>query len=133
MQVKQIAGSLGITAETVRYYTRIGLVTPFKNSLNGYKDYSEADIQRLRFIVNARHLGFSIEDIAAIIQEADKGLSPCPMVRSLIKTRLEELDRRFLEMQALRDSMQKALKDWQAEPDKAPTGAMVCHLINSCS
>lgn len=129
MRVGQLAQRLGITGDTVRFYTRIGYVHPVKNKNNGYKEYSETDEKRLRFILSARQLGFTVEDIGQIIGEAEKGKAPCPLVRRLIDQRLRETDQRFAETVALRERMKTAVADWQHKPDKAPTGEMICHLI----
>ena len=72
--VKQIADALEISADSVRYYTRIGFLVPSK-SHNGYKYYRSADVTRLRFILSARSLGFSVvfagQDLPAF-QKASK-------------------------------------------------------------
>ncbi|WP_414829978.1 MerR family transcriptional regulator [Alteromonas sp. H39] len=130
MTVNEIATSLATTADTVRYYTRLGLVTPGKSD-NGYKFYSNSDQSRLRFILSARQLGFSVKDIKQILQEADHGKSACPLVRKLIKTRLDETEKQFQEMLQLRKRMKRALKQWDVMEDKAPTSHMVCHLIEN--
>lgn len=131
MKVKQIAHAAGVTADTVRYYTRIGYIHPLRNKTNGYKEYSESDLARLHFILSSRQLGFSVEDIGQIIGEAEKGKAPCPLVRRLIDKRLYETEQRFAETLALRIRMQKAIEDWSNKPDKSPTGHMICHLIES--
>jgi len=130
MTVNEIATSLATTADTVRYYTRLGLVTPGKSD-NGYKFYSNNDQSRLRFILSARQLGFSVKDIKQILQEADHGKSACPLVRKLIKARLDETEKQFQEMLQLRKRMKSALKQWDVMEDKAPTSHMVCHLIEN--
>lgn len=130
MTVNEIATLLATTADTVRYYTRLGLVTPGKSD-NGYKFYSNSDQSRLRFILSARQLGFSVKDIKQILQEADHGKSACPMVRKLIKARLDETEKQFQEMLQLRKRMKRALKQWDVMEDKAPTSYMVCHLIEN--
>ncbi|GFD67305.1 MerR family transcriptional regulator [Alteromonas sp. KUL106] len=130
MTVNEIATSLATTADTVRYYTRLGLVTPGKSD-NGYKFYSNSDQSRLRFILSARQLGFSVKDIKQILQEADHGKSACALVRKLIKTRLDETEKQFQEMLQLRKRMKRALKQWDVMEDKAPTSHMVCHLIEN--
>jgi DNA-binding transcriptional MerR regulator len=61
MTVSELAEVLLITPDTVRYYTRVGFLSPAKNSSNGYKDYGESDQHRLRFILSARQLGFSVK------------------------------------------------------------------------
>ena len=133
MQVQEVANNLGVTPDTVRYYTRAGLLHPFKNSTNGYNDYGKHDRHRLRFILSARHLGFSIADIEQILEHADKGESPCQLVRQLIEDRLEEVDRRFDDMARLKRRMETAVEAWRDEPDRAPTGDMICYLIESFS
>lgn len=131
MRVNQVAEILEVSVGTVRYYTRIGFITPSKNSSNGYKEYSQADVQRLRFIISARHLGFTVEDIGEILGEAGKGKTACPLVRKLIEQRLAEIEKRFTETQCLLKRMQAALRDWEGKPDKSPTGHMICHLIEN--
>ena len=90
MRVKELANKLDITPETVRYYTRIGYLNPPNEE------------RYLRFILNARRLGFSVKDIGELLCHADKGRSPCPAARSLIIERLKETEQRFQEAQELR-------------------------------
>lgn len=133
MRVAELADSLAITPDTVRYYTRVGYLTPKKNRANGYKKYDENDQQRLRFILSARQLGFSVSDIGHILAEADKGKSPCPMTRELLEKRLDETEQRFQETVTLRNRMKAAVDSWRSKPDKVPTGKMICHLIEEFS
>mgnify|MGYP003641843449 CR=1 FL=1 len=133
MKVVEMARRLGVTTDTVRFYTRINVLNPPKNQTNGYREYGEADLHRLRFVLSARQLGFSVDDIQKIISHADKKKSPCPTVRELIEKRLHEIERQFLETQLLRDRMQKAVGEWSQKPDKVPTGHMICHLIEDFS
>jgi DNA-binding transcriptional MerR regulator len=129
MRVIQLAKKLGVSSDTVRYYTRIGLLKPAKNQDNGYNNYTTNDYQRIRFILNARHIGFSVKDIKTILREADNGKSSCPTVRQLLKKRLHETERQFREVLKLRNRMKAAIEDWQDKPDLEPSGDMVCHLI----
>jgi DNA-binding transcriptional MerR regulator len=130
MKVTELAKSLDTTSDTVRYYTRLKLLKPVK-SVNGYKFYSEKEVLRLKFILSARKLGFSVEDIKQILTEAKEGNSACPLVRSLIKERLEETEKQFQAMLTLRLKMTRAVSQWEKMDDKAPTSQMVCHLIES--
>ena len=59
MYVKQLAKLMGVTADTVRHYTRIGLLHPIRSEENGYQEYTKQDQQRLKFIISSRQLGFS--------------------------------------------------------------------------
>lgn len=129
MRVSKLAVQLGITPDTVRYYTRVGFLSPSKNSQNGYKEYGESDLKRLSFILSARQLGFSVDDIGEILDKASKGDAACPLVRDILETRLKETEKKFRQTLALRERMQSALEDWKSKPDKAPSGHMICHLI----
>jgi DNA-binding transcriptional MerR regulator len=95
MRVKELANKLDITPETVRYYTRIGYLNPPNERGNNYRDYGPNEERYLRFILNARRLGFSVKDIGELLCHADKGRSPCPAARSLIIERLKETEQRF--------------------------------------
>lgn len=131
MNVKQFAARFSISSDTVRYYTRIGYLTPKKNKNNGYREYLDKDKNRLKFILAARQLEFSVEDIGLILDEASKGRSACPLVREIIEKRLKETEIRFLQTVELRKKMVKASKKWETQPNREPTGSEVCHLIEN--
>lgn len=133
MRVKEVAEKLSVTADTVRFYTRIKLLNPQTNSHNRYKEYSKADVERLKFIVASRALGFTVDDITTIVAKADDHKSPCPMVRNIIEKRLEETERQFQDLIALRARMIAAIEQWENIPDRVPNGHMVCHMIESFS
>ena len=129
MRVNQLAKEIGITGDTVRFYTRIGYLSPSKNPSNGYKEYSQKDERLLRFILSARQLGFSVEDIGQILDTTNHGRSPCPLVRELIRQRLAETEKGFEVSAQLRWRMMEAIEAWSRKPDREPTGDMICRLI----
>ena len=129
MRVTELAKAMNTTPDTVRYYTRIGLIVPIKSPDNGYKTYSEKVQQRLKFILSARHLDFSVEEIKDILAESDKGHTACPLVREIVEHRLAETEKQFQATLLLREKLRNAINDWQSKPNKAPTGHMICHLI----
>ena len=129
MKVQGIAKAAQVSADTVRHYTRLGLLNPQRNPANGYKEYDSEDLSRLSFIVRARDLGFSLADIQHIFSKADEGDSPCPMVRTIIEDRLVEVKRKLDEMAAMYERMKMAVKDWSEMEDSEPCGRHVCHLI----
>lgn len=131
MRVIEVAKKLGTTADTVRFYTRIELLQPKVNPHNRYKEYSQSDIERLKFIVSARQLGFTVDDIKLILNKAQKNQSPCPSVRKIIEQRLEETERQFAELVRTRERMKRAIQQWQTMEDKMPTGTMICHMIEN--
>ncbi|GHE22389.1 MerR family transcriptional regulator [Halomonas urumqiensis] len=131
MKVSQLARQAGVTAETVRHYTREGLLTPTRHPENGYQLYAQGDLERLRFIQRARTLGFGVAEIRDILEHADHGDSPCPMVRDLLADRLPEIRARIDELEALAQRMEQALDAWAEMPDGTPDGHSLCRLIES--
>lgn len=129
MKVTELARTAGVTAETVRHYTRQGLLRPIRDPDNGYQLFDQQDLGRLRFIQRARTLGFSLKEIAKILEHADQGDSPCPMVRDLLAARLPQIHARIQELQALAERMEHAMQDWARMPDGAPDGHSICRLI----
>ena len=133
MKVSELANALNTTSDTVRHYTKIGLLKPTKRSDNGYKFYNQAQQQRLGFILTARHLGFTVKDITEIFNETDKSNPACPIVRDIIEKRLVEVEQKFQQMQTMMQLMQQARNEWQNLPDKAPDSHSICHLIDAFS
>ncbi|MDT8895114.1 MerR family transcriptional regulator [Halomonas sp. I1] len=131
MKVSELARRTGVTAETVRHYTREGLLAPERDPDNGYQRYDDTDLERLRFIQRARTLGFSVAEIRQILEHADHGDSPCPLVRDLMAERLPEIRARIRELEALASRMEQALSAWSDMPDGTPDGHSLCRLIES--
>jgi len=131
MKVSELAVLLNITPDTVRFYTRAGFLSPIKNSINGYKEYSKTDKDRLRFIVNARQIGFSVKDIEQIFNHAEQDGSACPTVRKLVEERLQQTEVKFQQIKELRDNMKNAIDQWRSLPDKSSSNEIICHLIES--
>ncbi len=126
-----LAKKTDVPLYTIRHYTRIGLLHPSRNTQNNYKFYQPADAVRLRFIVAAKELGFTLAEITQILDRAEHGTSPCPMVREIIVQRIEENKRKIKEMQKLQKKMERALGEWNDLNDSMPDGTSVCRLIES--
>ncbi|RMJ02991.1 HTH-type transcriptional regulator ZntR [Marinobacter litoralis] len=129
MKVKELATAADVTPDTVRFYTREGLLRPSRNPDNNYQYYDAEDLRRLRFARKARQLGFSLPEIRQILGQADEHHSPCPMVRDVFEQRLAEVEREIAELQQLRTRMVSALSAWQEMPDGTPDGHTICRLI----
>ncbi|TMO06857.1 MULTISPECIES: MerR family transcriptional regulator [unclassified Pseudoalteromonas] len=130
MYVKQLAKLMNVTADTVRHYTRVGLLNPVRSAENSYQEYTKQDQQRLKFIISARQLGFSLKDIQQIVDESEQGNCPCPLTRKLIAKRLEETEVLFQETLKLRNRMHAAITQWETSVDGA-NASDVCSLIES--
>lgn len=129
MKVGELAKAAGVTGETVRHYTREGLIHSTRNPNNGYQQYDAAALKRIRFIQQARLLGFSLKQIAEIFEQSDSGDSPCPLVRDLLRQKVPETKRQIAELQAHLAKMEAALATWEEMEDGIPNGHSICCLI----
>ena len=130
-QVKQLARLCKVPVDTVRHYTRIGLLKPDRDPVNGYYQYRISDSRRLDFIKKAKSLGYSLKEIEHILAESRKGKSPCPLVRELISQRIQENRAHLEQLMELQLRMENALTSWEKMPDGVPNGESICHLIES--
>lgn len=130
-QVKELANLCKVPADTVRHYTRIGLLRPDRDPVNGYYKYRHSDSKRLDFIKKAKKLGYSLKEIEHILAESRKGKSPCPMVRELISRRIRENRAHLEQLMELQIRMEHALASWEKMPDGVPDGISICHLIET--
>lgn len=126
-----LAKDSDVPIHTVRHYTKIGLLKPSRNKTNNYKVYQPADVTLLRFIKNAKELGFTLQEISKILNEAGKGNSPCPLVREIIEKHIIENHRKIKQMRERQNKMEKARESWTTMKNALPNGHSVCHLIES--
>ena len=105
MNIGQASEASGVSQRMIRHYEKIGLIPEAPRRDSGYCDYSPADLHRLRFIANARDLGFPIEEIRTLLTLwSDRGRSSAE-VKALASARAEELHRKAVALEAMRRTL----------------------------
>ncbi len=102
LKIGELASAAGVSTDTVRYYERLGLLPGASRSRAGYRLYTNADVERLRFVKQAQAFGFSLDEIKELLPGREAGLSECRRVRDLVGSKLEEIDARLAELRAFR-------------------------------
>ncbi len=105
LRVAQLAETVGVSGDTIRYYERAGLLPRPTRTRSGYRTYGAEAIDRLRFIQGAQRLGLRLKDIADLLSVRDTGQCPCEPAEQLLRRRLAELDAELARLQALRADM----------------------------
>lgn len=90
-----------LPVKTIRYYEDIGLVRPLRSE-NGYRDFSDTDLQRLKFLQRARSLGFSIEECRELLSLYEDGNRASADVKAITQSKISEIDRKIDELRSLR-------------------------------
>ena len=109
MQIGQLAHAAGVAVDTVRYYEKQGLL-PAPPRRGAYRAYAREDVQRLRFIRRAKALGFTLDEIAGLLQLSAHRNDDMGAVRQAAQARLDEIDRRIAELERVRAGLRQVLE-----------------------
>jgi DNA-binding transcriptional MerR regulator len=131
MTVRELAKRAGVPPHVVRYYTQRGLLNPQRNARNRYRYYAASDLYRLQFVCRAKRVGFTLSDIKMVLGDADRGISPCPEVRRLVRVRAQENEERLAAAVRLQQRIHEAVKTWETLPDRPPDHESLCRLIDA--
>ena len=107
LQRAELARRTGANLETVRYYEKIGLLPPPPRTASVYRSYDDAHEQRLGFVLRARELGFSLDEIRALLRLADEREQPCAEASRLAVTHLADVRAKIADLKR----MERVLKD----------------------
>ncbi len=99
-----------LPAKTIRYYEEIALIKPARLD-NGYREYSDNDLHRLRFLQRARSLGFTIEECRTLLSLYEDKHRASADVKSIAQSKIEEIDRKIAELRSLRATLASLADD----------------------
>ena len=104
MNIGTASAASGVSQRMIRHYEKIGLV-PAPPRRGSYRDYSETDVHRLRFIANARDLGFPIEEIRTLLDLWSDQCRSSSEVKMLAQARADELGRKAATLEDMRSTL----------------------------
>ena len=124
MTIGQLAKAAGVGVETIRYYQRRGILAIPSKPQGGQRQYSEESLRLLAFIRRGQQLGFSLEEILALVGLRDGG--SCADGRDQAQQKLDELGRRVLELNRMRKQLKSIVAKCKANKRRA-----TCPLIRA--
>ena len=112
LRIGEVAAASGIGVEALRFYERRGLLGRPARTASGYRAYDASVLERLAFIKRAQAIGFSLDEIAEILEMRGQGVAPCVEVREAARRKLSELDARLAELRRYRNELARTLDEW---------------------
>ena len=92
LTVLKLADRVGLTADTIRFYEREGLIPPPRRTPSGYRTFDDDAVERLRFIKGAQRIGLRLHEIKELLDIRDCGLCPCGHTEDVLSRRVSEID-----------------------------------------
>ena len=109
LTIGRLSAATGVKVETIRYYERAGLIAPPARTGGNYRSYAPDDVARLGFIRRTRDLGFSLEEIRALLDLSAERDRDCGEIDKLASEHLAEVDRKIADLTALRRQLSSAI------------------------
>ena len=110
--IGEAATRSGVSADTIRFYERVGALPQPPRSDAGYRRYTDASVARITFVRNAARFGFPLKELAAFLRAREGGKPPCRAVRAAGDRLLSDMDRRIAELTRTRRDLAAVLADW---------------------
>jgi DNA-binding transcriptional MerR regulator len=117
-----LARLTGVSTDTLRHYERKGVLSLPMRSDSGYRRYPPGAVARVRLVRRALIIGFTLDELASVLSERDRGGAPCRKVRTLVTERLAELETRLSDLTELRDELRVLLREWDRRLARIPAG-----------
>ena len=128
MNISQAAKQAGLTAKALRYYESVALVTPHRNP-NGYREYTAAEVETLRFIQRARSSGFSVEEVGELLSLYRNPARRSHDAKLLVEEKIQQVEEQLRNLEEMRGNL-KALAGACAGDD-SPHCAILDQLADS--
>lgn len=109
-RIGEMATKAGISADTLRYYERLGVIPRVGRTSGGLRRYGDDVLVRIRFIRQAQSLGLTLKDVRQLLTDQGRpGRERCQRVHGLLALRFQEVDKRLAELRAFRRTLQSHL------------------------
>lgn len=112
MNIARFADLTGLSADTLRYYEKIGLMTGVRRNMSGHRDYSDRDVEWVGFIVRLKETGMPLSEIKSYAILRDRGDSTMIQRRQLLEEHLVVLERQVAKALEHRDALRRKIEHY---------------------
>ena len=108
MRIGELSKHTGFKVETLRYYEKLGLLSPVSRTSSGYRRYDSGSLKVLQFIHQAKSVGFSLNEIAELLTlRVERDQHSCAEVKIIAEKKLEQIESKITELAKMRDALYK--------------------------
>ena len=129
MKIGELAKSTGLSAKTIRFYEAEGLIPDPPRTASGYRSYAEPHVARLRFILKAKRLGLSLDEIKGILQLHDRSEPTCVHVRSLLEEKLAQIETAIQDLLGFKEELETLKDKATSMVDCRSLGGGICSIV----
>lgn len=125
--IGELSRLTGVKVTTIRYYEQNGLVPEPDRTFSGHRRYDRTALERLRFIKQARDLGFDLASIRELLDLASDPDRPCAAVDTIAKRHVKDIEARIARLAALKGELERVVNGCGSER------VGDCHVLRSIS
>ncbi len=134
MRIQAFARLTGLSTKTIRFYESIGILSSPQRAANRYREYSERDLVRARFVAGIRSLDLSLEEIREILAMQDRREAPCRTLLNLIEQKADQIEERIRLLKQMEVDLRQLHKLGLTFPTDDIDGKnCICHLVSEHS
>lgn len=127
MKIGEFAERAGVNVQTVRYYERRGLLPEPNRTESGYREYDERDLQRLRFILRAKGLGFTLSEVGDLVALRVDPERSAEEVRERALAKIEATTAKIRDLRRIREALERVVTSCEAHG--SPEQCALMHAI----
>ena len=107
LKIGELAALSKVSRDTLRFYEKHGLIPPSARNASGYRLYSDADVHRISFIISAKEVGFTLNEIHQLLKlEVTKDEKSCQDVKQFVDDKIAVVNQRLAEIKRIKTSLQ---------------------------
>ena len=131
LKIGELAQRTGISRDAIRFYEKHGLITPTARTDSGYRLYSKSDVLRISFILSAKEVGFTLNEVHQLLElEVTKDKKSCQDVKEFVDNKIQVVNQRLIEMKKIKQSL-KTLSVACCGGDEPATHCTILGALNT--